>query len=74
MEKSLDLCGLRCPIPVIKANRAIRQMSAGDILVCEVTDPAAPDDFDSFCASTGHKLISCENLGTHWFIKIKLLL
>ena len=73
MEKCLDLSGLSCPIPVIKANKAIRQMSAGDVLICEVTDPAAPGDFDSFCASTGHQLVSCEDLGTFWSIKMKLL-
>ena len=73
MEKHLDLSGLSCPIPVLKANKALRQMSAGDVLVCEVTDPAAPGDFESFCASKGHQLISCETFGTSWFIKMKLL-
>ena len=73
MKKRLDLRDFSCPIPVLKANKAIRQMSVGDVLVCEVTDPAAPGDFDSFCASTGHQLISCEDLGTFWSIKMKLL-
>ena len=72
MEKRLDLTGLSCPIPVLKANKAIRQMSVGDLLVCEVTDPAAPGDFQSFCASTGHQLLTCEALGTSWLLTMKL--
>ena len=72
MEERLDLTGLSCPIPVIKANKAIRQMTVGDVLVCEVTDPAAPEDFENFCASTGHQLMSCENRGTSWVLTIKL--
>ena len=72
MKKRLDLKGFSCPIPVLKANKAIRQMSVGDVLVCEVTDPAAPRDFQNFCASTGHRLISCESLGASWVLTMKL--
>ncbi len=72
MEKCLDLKNLSCPIPVLKANKAIRQMSVGDVLVCEVTDPAAPGDFQNFCASTGHQLLLCEAFGTSWVLTIKL--
>ena len=72
MEKRLDLRGLSCPIPVLKANKAIRQMSTGDVLVCEVTDPASPGDFQNFCSSTGHQLISCETHDESWVLIIKL--
>ena len=72
MEERLDLTGLSCPIPVVKANRAIRQMSVGDMLICEVTDPAAPSDFENFCTSTGHQLVSCEECGQSWILTIKL--
>ena len=72
MKKRLDLKDLNCPIPVLKANKAIRQMSTGDVLVCEVTDPAAPVDFENFCTSAGHRLISCEALGASWVLTMKL--
>ena len=72
MKKRLDLKDLNCPIPVLKANKAIRQMSVGDVLVCEVTDPAAPGDFQNFCANTGHRLVSCEALGASWVLTVKL--
>ena len=72
MKKRLDLRDFSCPIPVLKANKAIRQMSVGDVLVCEVTDPAAPGDFQNFCASAGHQLISCKALRASWVLTIKL--
>ena len=72
MKKRLDLRDLSCPIPVLKANKAIRQMSVGDLLVCEVTDPAAPGDFQDFCANTGHRLVACEVHGVSWVLTMKL--
>ena len=53
---SLDLTGLKCPLPVLKARRQLGQMTDG---VLEVTadDPAAPLDFEHFCYTAGHRLI-----------------
>ena len=53
---SLDLTGLKCPLPVLKARRQLGQMTDG---VLEVTadDPAAPLDFEHFCDTAGHRLI-----------------
>ena len=55
----LNLKGLACPLPVLRANKEIRKASPGAELVCLVTDPAAPGDFANFCESAGHELISC---------------
>jgi tRNA 2-thiouridine synthesizing protein A len=54
----LDLKGLSCPLPVLKANKAIKELILGDYLEILATDPAAPKDFKVFCKNTGHKLIS----------------
>ena len=53
---SLDLTGLKCPLPVLKARRQLAQMTDG---VLEVTadDPAAPLDFEHFCDTAGHQLV-----------------
>ncbi len=72
MVKHLDLTGLICPIPVLKANKILSQMSVGDILVCEVTDPAAPNDFEHFCASKSLQFVSCEDRGKSWILTIEL--
>ena len=54
---TMDLTGLKCPLPVLKARRQISQMSAGGILVVIADDPAAPLDFDHFCQTGGHVLL-----------------
>ena len=61
---TLDLTGLKCPLPVLKARRQIGQMAAGAVLEVMVDDPAAPLDFDHFCHTGGHQLLkSTENSG-----------
>jgi tRNA 2-thiouridine synthesizing protein A len=54
---SLDLKGLQCPLPVLRANKALRQLAPGDELRIQATDAAAPQDFESFCQTTGHQLV-----------------
>ncbi len=54
---TLDLTGLKCPLPVLKARRAIKDMPVGAELVVLADDPAAPLDFDHFCQTGGHLLV-----------------
>ena len=54
---TLDLTGLKCPLPVLKARRQIGQMAAGAVLEVKADDPAAPLDFDHFCHTGGHQLL-----------------
>ena len=54
----LDLKGLSCPLPVLKANKAIKVLISGDHLEILATDPASPKDFEVFCENTGHRLKS----------------
>ena len=54
---TLDLTGLKCPLPVLKARRQIGQMEAGAVLEVKADDPAAPLDFDHFCHTGGHQLL-----------------
>ena len=61
---TLDLTGLKCPLPVLKARRQIDQMAGGALLLVKADDPAAPLDFDHFCQVGGHQLLeSTENDG-----------
>ena len=53
----LDVRGLKCPLPVLRANNAIRALSPGETLEVQATDPAAPQDFVNFCETTGHALV-----------------
>jgi len=57
---SLDLTGLKCPLPVLKARRAIKDMPAGGIIEVLADDPAAELDFAHFCETGNHELIEKE--------------
>ena len=55
--KQLDARDLICPIPVLKARKALNAMPAGAVLEVLATDPAAPKDFAAFCEATGNRLL-----------------
>lgn len=56
----LDLRGLRCPQPVLRAKKVLRTLAAGDALVLECTDPLTVIDVPHFCNQTGHSLAAQE--------------
>ncbi len=61
----LDAKGLKCPLPVLKARKAMREVPMGGVLRVIATDPGAVKDFEHFCKTTGHQLIdSREESGT----------
>ena len=53
----LDCQGLKCPLPVLKARKAIKALPAGGVLRVLATDPGAVGDFNHFCAVTGNRLL-----------------
>ena len=57
-ETLLDVKGMNCPLPVLRANRSLRSMAAGERLRVLATDRAAVADFQAFCRETGHDLIA----------------
>ena len=57
-ETMLDVKGMNCPLPVLRANRALRGMAAGERLRVLATDRAAVADFQAFCRETGHALLA----------------
>lgn len=54
----LDLSGLKCPLPVLKARKALRDYDDGAEVSVRVTDPKAPADFRALCDTVGHQLLS----------------
>jgi tRNA 2-thiouridine synthesizing protein A len=66
----LDLRGLRCPHPVLRAKKALRGMAAGDALVLECTDPLTVIDMPHFCNQTGHVLSTQERVGELYIFTI----
>jgi tRNA 2-thiouridine synthesizing protein A len=67
----LDLSGLLCPLPVLKARKALAAMTTGSELVVLATDPMAAIDMPHFCAEQGHELLSQEKLGETLTFRIK---
>lgn len=65
----LDTKGLKCPIPVLKARKAIKFIDSGETLRVVATDPSAVEDFAAFCEVAGHKLLeSSEDAGIYTFV------
>ncbi len=57
-EMLIDAQFMKCPMPVLRAARALRSMAAGEKLRVLATDPAALGDFRDFCKTSGHALIA----------------
>ena len=55
---TLDVKGLNCPLPVLRASKVVKGLMGGDVLQVLVTDPAAPSDFAAYCETTGHELMN----------------
>lgn len=69
---TLDVKGLGCPVPILRANRAIKELIPGDTLEILATDSGAPHDFQIFCETTGHKLIGSEDRDGVFIIRIEV--
>ena len=59
-DKTLDLCGLNCPLPILRAKKALADMVSGSTLAVIATDPGAPKDFEAFCRQTGNILLTSD--------------
>jgi len=57
VDAILDATGLLCPLPVLKARRALKPLAPGAILEVLATDPGATKDFEHFCQTTGCELL-----------------
>lgn len=66
---TLDATGLKCPLPVLKAGKAIRSVPSGGTLEILATDPGSVEDFEAFCISKGHTLLEQgEEAGVYRFL------
>jgi tRNA 2-thiouridine synthesizing protein A len=62
-EALLDVKGLRCPLPVLRANRVLRGMRPNERLRVLATDRASIADFQAYCRETGHALLAWSDEG-----------
>lgn len=58
--ETLDARGLQCPLPVLKARKALIGLGHGERLLVEATDPMAAIDFPHYCEESGHRLVASQ--------------
>jgi tRNA 2-thiouridine synthesizing protein A len=56
-DQVLDAKGLNCPLPILKAKKALKSLEAGQVLEVISTDPGSVADFGAFCRTTGNELL-----------------
>jgi tRNA 2-thiouridine synthesizing protein A len=69
-EVVLDLRGLWCPQPVLRAKKALRSLPLGGVLVLECTDPLTEIDIPHFVSRTGHELVERTRRGELYVFRI----
>ena len=61
-QKELDTRGLNCPLPILKAKKALADMRSGEVLKVLATDPGSMRDFQAFARQTGNELVEQTNV------------
>lgn len=54
---SIDTCGTRCPIPLLRAKKALKELAVGEYLEVLASDPSAKPDFDAMLKHLPHELV-----------------
>lgn len=68
-DATLDAKGLNCPLPILKARKALKEVADGGILEILATDPGSVADFQAFCRQTGNVLVEhSEDGGIYRFL------
>ncbi len=67
----LDATGLLCPLPVLRAQKALREMTSGEIIDVLATDTASVNEFPAFCRQTGHELLESEQTGEQFRFRLR---
>lgn len=70
-DQTLDAKGLNCPLPILRAKKALKEMQPGQILAVEATDPGSAKDFESFCAQTGNTLEKASEAAGVYYYEIR---
>jgi len=70
-DQVLDAKGLNCPLPILKAKKALKEVPAGGTLEVQATDPGSVADFQAFCRTTGNELVESKSEGGVYTFLIK---
>ena len=70
-DQELDASGLNCPLPILRAKKAIGTLDCGQVLRIVATDPGSVKDFEAFCTQTGNVLLSSGESNGHFEFMIR---
>lgn len=70
-DQELDATGLNCPLPILRAKKALATLGGGQVLRVVATDPGSVKDFDAFAKQTGNTLLESRQEGGKYFFLIK---
>jgi len=70
-DQELDASGLNCPLPILRAKKALGGMSTGQVLHIVATDPGAVKDFEAFAKQTGNELTESREEGGKFYFLMK---
>ena len=70
-DEELDASGLNCPLPILRAKKALSGMEAGKVLHIIATDPGSVKDFEAFAKQTGNELMESKEEGGKFLFLIK---
>jgi TusA-related sulfurtransferase len=66
IDKEIDTRGLNCPLPILKAKKALSEMQSGQALKVVATDGGSIRDFQAFAKQTGNELLDQQTVGTEY--------
>jgi tRNA 2-thiouridine synthesizing protein A len=66
IAKEIDTRGLNCPLPILKAKKALAELESGQLLRVLATDPGSLRDFQAFARQTGHALVEQQTVGAEF--------
>ena len=70
-DKEIDTRGLSCPLPILRAKKALSDMQSGQVLKVVSTDPGSNRDFQAFCKQTGNALLAQQTVGKDYIHFLK---
>ncbi|HEB81043.1 MAG TPA: sulfurtransferase TusA family protein [Chromatiales bacterium] len=70
-DQEVDASGLNCPLPILRAKKALSAMQSGQVLHIIATDPSSMKDFDAFAKQTGNELLESREEGGKYFFLLK---
>jgi len=70
-DREVDARGLNCPLPILKAKKALTELGSGQVLKVVSTDPGSPRDFQAFARQTGNELVGQSEVDGTWTVFLK---